>query len=165
MTTNPVVLAYPSNSDTQYSPAPVTKIRPAKNEIPQMTPAERKQESINPCAQPFQAIIHNLLQHYCPQLSSPVRISFRMWLKYEVSKTVETTPSMVPIWDPIPSASNIMKKMIDQNGEIGSSTMACVKTTKANPVPAAASSSSRSRLQFLNSDVQFVPVFLRRNPL
>jgi len=36
--TSPVVLAYPSKRDTQYSPAPVTNISPAKKDTPQITP-------------------------------------------------------------------------------------------------------------------------------
>jgi len=48
-------------------------------------------------------------------------------------------PSMVPNSLPIPRESNIMKKIMDQKGEDDpNSTIACVKMTKARPVPDAA---------------------------
>ena len=48
-------------------------------------------------------------------------------------------PSIVPNSLPIPRDSNIMKKIIDQNGADGpNSTIAWVKIIKARPVPEAA---------------------------
>lgn len=49
------------------------------------------------------------------------------------------TPSKVPNSLPIPSDSNIKKKIMDQKGAEGpNSTIAWVNTTKAKPVPSAA---------------------------
>jgi len=49
------------------------------------------------------------------------------------------TPSNVPNSLPIPRDSNMRKNIMDQNGADGpNSLMACVNTTKANPVPSAA---------------------------
>lgn len=49
------------------------------------------------------------------------------------------TPSKVPNIDPRPRERSIRKKVTAQNGEKGNSTIAWVNTTKAKPVPSAAS--------------------------
>lgn len=51
---------------------------------------------------------------------------------------VHNIPSRIPICEPIPNDNNIMKKMTAQKGAPGSSTIACVNTMKAKPVPSAA---------------------------
>lgn len=55
-----------------------------------------------------------------------------------MSKITHNIPSSIPIWEPRPSARSIRKKMQDQKGAPGSSTIASVNTMKANPVPSAA---------------------------
>lgn len=44
----------------------------------------------------------------------------------------------MPICDPNPSDNNMVKNSTAQNGEPGNSTIACVNTMKASPVPSAA---------------------------
>ena len=68
----------------------------------------------------------------------PLRIDLETLLKIFISNTVVMTPSMVPNWEPSPSEMSIRKKQIAQNGPPGSSTMACVNTMNARPVPSAA---------------------------
>lgn len=55
-----------------------------------------------------------------------------------MSKIVHNIPSSMPICDPKPRDSNIVKNKIDHMGAAGNSTIACVKTINANPVPSAA---------------------------
>jgi hypothetical protein len=43
------------------------------------------------------------------------------------------TPSSWPICDPRPKEMSIKKKITDQKGDAGSSTIACVKMMKARP--------------------------------
>lgn len=59
-------------------------------------------------------------------------------LKRSISKITHSIPSKSPICEPKPSARSIRKKIQDQNGAPGSSTIAWVKTMKAKPVPSAA---------------------------
>lgn len=61
-----------------------------------------------------------------------------MRLNISISNTVHNIPSNIPICEPKPRDNNIRKNMTAQNGANGSSTIACVKTTKASPVPSAA---------------------------
>lgn len=68
----------------------------------------------------------------------PVIYCLLILFKISISKTVHSIPSRIPICDPIPSDKSIMKNIIAQNGAPGSSTIACVKTMKAKPVPSAA---------------------------
>lgn len=71
-------------------------------------------------------------------LYSPVRYGLRIRLNTSISNIVQSIPSKMPICDPIPRDNNIRKNIIDQNGAPGSSTMACVNTMNASPVPSAA---------------------------
>lgn len=68
----------------------------------------------------------------------PVIYCFGILFSISISNMVHNIPSRIPIWEPSPSDSNIRKKITAQNGAPGNSTMACVKTIKANPVPSAA---------------------------
>lgn len=55
-----------------------------------------------------------------------------------MSNSVQSMPSSMPICEPKPSDSNIVKNNTAQNGAPGNSTMACVNTINASPVPSAA---------------------------
>lgn len=55
-----------------------------------------------------------------------------------MSNIVHISPSNMPICDPKPSESSMVKNRTDQIGARGNSTIACVKTMNANPVPPAA---------------------------
>lgn len=68
----------------------------------------------------------------------PVRYCFRIRLKKSMSNIVHIIPSRIPICEPIPRAKSIRKKITAQNGAPGSSTIACVNTMNASPVPSAA---------------------------
>jgi len=63
---------------------------------------------------------------------------FFILLKRSMSKITQSIPSSNPICEPRPRARSIMKKIQDQNGAPGNSTIACVNMMKANPVPSAA---------------------------
>ena len=76
--------------------------------------------------------------HPNASVNVPLRIDLETLLKIFISNTVVMTPSMVPNWEPSPSEMSIRKKQIAQNGPPGSSTMACVNTMNARPVPSAA---------------------------
>ena len=67
------------------------------------------------------------------------------------SNRVDTTPSRIPIWEPRPRESSIMKKRADQKGAPGILVNTSAITMKANPVPWAESSSSFTSEQFLRS--------------
>lgn len=69
---------------------------------------------------------------------SPVMYCFFILLKRSMSKITHSIPSSIPICEPRPRARSIMKKIQDQKGAPGSSTIACVNTIKASPVPSAA---------------------------
>lgn len=71
-------------------------------------------------------------------MNIPVKISFRTLANTFMSNIFVITPSIVPNCEPRPSANNIMKKQTDQKLLPGSSTMACVNTMNARPVPSAA---------------------------
>ena len=104
----PVVAAKESTKVTQYSPAPVTKMRSTRKHPPHRIPVRTSFRSI---------------------------FVWKSWLR---SKMFVMTPSMVPNWEPSPRARSMRKNSTAQNGEPGSSTMAWVKTINANPVPSAA---------------------------
>lgn len=70
--------------------------------------------------------------------TTPVKIGFLMRLKKSISKIVHNMPSRIPICEPKPSDRSMVKNKTAQNGDPGSSTIACVKTMNANPVPSAA---------------------------
>lgn len=56
-----------------------------------------------------------------------------------MSNIVQSMPSSIPICEPIPKESSMIKNSIAQNGgKNGNFTMASVNTIKANPVPSAA---------------------------
>ena len=55
--------------------------------------------------------------------------------KNGTSTRVAITDWSVPICEPIPRASSIKKKMMDQKGATGSCPIASVKTIKTSPVP------------------------------
>lgn len=63
---------------------------------------------------------------------------FFILLKRSMSKITHSMPSSIPICEPRPRARSIKKKMQDQNGAPGSSTIAWVNIMKASPVPSAA---------------------------
>lgn len=71
-------------------------------------------------------------------LDLPVMYSLRILLNISISNIVHNIPSKIPICDPSPNDSNIKKNITAQKGPPGSSTIACVKTMKAKPVPSAA---------------------------
>ena len=77
------------------------------------------------------------------------RMGFLTCLRLGWSNRVDTTPSRIPIWDPRPKDSNIMKNRADQNGAPGILVNTSAITMKAKPVPWAESSSSLTREQFL----------------
>lgn len=68
----------------------------------------------------------------------PVSTGFLTCLNKSISNIVQSIPSRIPIWDPIPRESSMRKNITDQNGAPGNSTIACVKIMKARPVPSAA---------------------------
>lgn len=104
-TTRPMVPANESNILSQYSPAPVQKMKPT---------IKQKRHT------------------------TPVTCCFLTRLIMSMSKRVQSMPSRMPICDPSPSDSSMVKKRTAQNGAPGSSTMAWVNTMKARPVPSAA---------------------------
>ena len=81
--------------------------------------------------------------------TQPTRMGFFTCLRLGWSKSVLTTPSRIPIWEPRPRLSSIMKKSADQKGAPGILVNTSAITMKANPVPWAESSSSLTREQFL----------------
>lgn len=81
------------------------------------------------------------------KVNAPVTYSFRNLLKMSMSNSVHSIPSKMPICEPSPNDSNIVKNSTAQNGAPGNSTMACVNTINARPVPSAASPSCFWRLQ------------------
>jgi hypothetical protein len=110
----------------------VQKINPTKKQTKQTTP-----EATN------QAIYNSRLRHRrsssrLVDQCSPVIYCFFILLNRFMSNITHSMPSSMPICEPKPRASSIMKKMQDQNGAPGNSTIACVNTMKASPVPSAA---------------------------
>jgi len=82
-----------------------------------------------------------------------------------ISKIVHSMPSRMPICEPMPSASNMRKNMTAQNGDPGNSTIACVKTMNARPVPSAACNTAchigcylvkRAKLMKLHSEIKYL---------
>lgn len=59
---------------------------------------------------------------------TPVKIGFRTRLNLSISKIMHNIPSNMPICEPSPNASNIVKNRIAHKVCPGSSTIACVKT-------------------------------------
>lgn len=104
-TTKPIVPANESNILSQYSPAPVQKMKPTIKQNRHTT---------------------------------PVTCCFLTRLMMSMSNRVHNMPSSMPICEPRPRDSSMVKKSTAQNGAPGSSTMAWVKTMKARPVPSAA---------------------------
>lgn len=68
----------------------------------------------------------------------PVRTGFLILLNNSISNIVQSIPSRMPIWEPMPSERSIRKNIMDQKGAPGSSTIAWVNTMNARPVPSAA---------------------------
>lgn len=55
-----------------------------------------------------------------------------------MSNSVHSMPSKMPICEPSPSDSSMVKNRMAQNGAPGNDTIACVNTMNANPVPSTA---------------------------
>ena len=90
----------------------------------------------------------------------PVNIGFLTRLNISISKIVHSMPSKIPIWDPSPSESSIVKNKTAQNGEPGSSFIACVKIMNARPVPSPTSDNMVAKLQSLKPQwVVFVELY------
>ena len=70
-----------------------------------------------------------------PIATNPTKTGFLMCFKLGWSNSVDMTPSMIPICDPSPRESSIMKKRADQKGAPGILVKTSAITMKANPVP------------------------------
>lgn len=78
----------------------------------------------------------------------PVIYCLLILLNISISKTVQSIPSKIPIWDPMPNDKSIIKKITAQKGAPGNSTMAWVNTIKARPVPSAACKLIKGQITF-----------------
>ena len=70
-----------------------------------------------------------------PTATQPTKTGFLTCFKLGWSNRVDMTPSMIPICDPNPRESSIMKKRADQKGAPGIFVKTSAITMKANPVP------------------------------